>query len=202
MAKDGTMRGNVAGNLTGGGRKKKPLADKISEGRTYGAKVLSVPDAETLGMEDFSDTEFSDVPDIEPADINGADMPAPDEYLNAQQKDGKPFHADRIYRETWQWLKERKCEKLVNKRTIEAYAQNFARYIQCEDAISTYGFIGKHPTTGGMTTSPFVAMSQTFQKQAQLLWFQIFQVVKENCSVPFADNPNDNFMEQLLSGRF
>ena len=199
MAKDGTMRGNVAGNLTGGGRKKKPLADKVAEGRMYGAKVLSVPGADELGMEDFSGT---DVPEIKSADIIGTDMPAPDEYLKSQQKDGKPFYADKIYTETWQWLKERKCEKFINKRVIEAYAQNFARYIQCEEAISTYGFIGKHPTTGGMTASPFVQMSQVFQKQAQLLWFQIFQLVKENCSVPFSSTPNDDFMEQLLSGRF
>ena len=71
-------------------------------------------------------------------------MPKPSEYLSAKQKSGIPLGADRIYKETWQWLKERKCEKLVNKRLIESYSQAFARYIQCEEAISRYGMLGKY----------------------------------------------------------
>ena len=54
----------------------------------------------------------------------------------------------------------------------QAYAQAFARYIQCEEAISTYGLLGKHPTTGGAIASPFVSMSQSFQKQANLIWYE------------------------------
>ena len=70
----------------------------------------------------------------------------PGDYLSARQKNGVPLGADDIYRETWLWLKQRNCENLVNKRLIEAYAQAYARYIQCEEAISTYGLLGKHPT--------------------------------------------------------
>lgn len=69
--------------------------------------------------------------------------------------------ADRIYKEMWQWLKERKCEKLVNKRLIESYSQAFARYIKCEEAISSYGKLGKHPTTGGIIDSSFIQMSSS-----------------------------------------
>ncbi|MCL2462755.1 MAG: P27 family phage terminase small subunit [Defluviitaleaceae bacterium] len=182
MAKDFTNRGNTAGNPRGAGRKAKPLAEKVTNGRAKGAKVMDAPES----------------PDID--ELYGVEMPPPDDYLTAQQKDGKPFGAERIYAETWKWLAERKCEKLVNTRLIEAYAQAFARYIQCEEAISVYGFLGKHPTTGGMIASPFVQMSQAFLKQANLLWYQIFQIVKENCSVPFMDNPNDDMMERLLNG--
>ncbi len=49
--------------------------------------------------------------------------------------------------------------------------------------------------------SPFVAMSQSFQKQANLLWHEIFDIVKQNCSPAFIGNPQDDIMEALLSGR-
>ena len=84
---------------------------------------------------------------------------------------------------------------------IEAYAQAFTRYIQCEEAISTYGLLGKHPTTGGAIASPFVQMSQSFQKQANLIWYEIFDIVKQNCTTAFVGNPQDDIMEALLSGR-
>lgn len=95
------------------------------------------------------------------------DIPKPSEYLSAKQKDCQPLGADEIYKETWLWLKERQCEKLVNKRLIEAYAQAFARSIQCEDVISKYGMLGKHPTPGGVISSPFIQMSTQFQKNSQ-----------------------------------
>ena len=128
-------------------------------------------------------------------------LPEPSAYLSTRQKDGKPLGADALFIETWKWLKNRGCEKFVNPRLIEAYAQAFTRYIQCEEAISTYGLLGKHPTTGGATTSPFVQMSQSFQKQANLLWYEIFDIVKQNCATAYIGNPQEDIMEALLSGR-
>lgn len=58
------------------------------------------------------------------------------------------------------WLDERGCTELVSKRLIEQYGQGFARYVQCEQAISKFGLLGKHPTMGAAIPSPFVAMSQ------------------------------------------
>ncbi len=46
--------------------------------------------------------------------MNGVDMPKPSDYLSARQKNGIPLGADEIYKETWLWLKDRNCEKLVN----------------------------------------------------------------------------------------
>lgn len=74
------------------------------------------------------------------------------------------------------------CAQFVSKRLLEAYAQSFARFIQCEKAISDFGLLGKHPTTGAAIASPFVAMSQSFQKQANVLWYEIFDIVKANCT--------------------
>ena len=148
----------------------------------------------------LSELEAVDLP--EGAMLEGADMPKPGEYLSAKQKNGVPLGAAEIYKETWLWLKQRGCENLVNKRLIESFAQAFARHIQCEEAISTYGLLGKHPTTGGVMESPFVKLSMQFQKNANLAWYEIYAIVKENCTADYAGaNPQDDIMEQLLRAR-
>ena len=189
MAKDGTNRG---GRRVRAGDKPRPLNEKIMNGKP--AKVLD-------GV-DLPDTDLLVGGDIgEGADLTGAPMPVPSDYLSARQKDGKPLGADEIYKETWQWLKDRNCEKFVSPRLLENYSQAFARFIQCEDAVSLYGLLGKHPTTGGVVTSPFVTMSQSFSKQANLLWYEIYDVVKQNCTVEFQQTPQDDIMERLLRTR-
>ena len=189
MAKDFTNRG---GSRVRAGERPAALVDKISAGKA--ARVLEIPDLDT-----DTDLEIADLNDT--ADFDGEDMPPPSEYLSARQKDGKPLGADELYTETWRWLKARGCEKFVNPRLIEAYSQAFSRYIQCEEAISLYGFLGKHPTTGGAIASPFVQMSQSFQKQANLIWYEIFDIVRQNCTTAFVGNPQDDIMEALLSKR-
>jgi hypothetical protein len=189
MAKDGTNRG---GRRVRSGDKPLPLTDKITRGKA--AKILEAADLKPGSILDAEDLDSG-------PDLYGEDMPAPSEYLSARQKDGKPLGANQLYIETWRWLKERGCEKFINPRLIEAYAQAFTRYIQCEEAISLYGLLGKHPTTGGAMASPFVQMSQSFQKQANLLWYEIFDIVKQNCTTAFVGNPQDDIMEALLSGR-
>ena len=77
-----------------------------------------------------------------------------------------------------------------------------ARWIQCEMAISEYGFLAKHPTTGAAIASPYVAMSREYMKQINQIWYQIFQLVKENCSSEFQGaSPQDDLMERLLTAR-
>lgn len=122
MAKDGTNRG---GRRVRAGDKPKPLAEKIAAGE----------DADII---EFTPTALEGADLDDAADLVGEDMPSPSEYLSARQKDGKPLGADEIYKETWIWLKNRGCEKLVNKRLLESYSLAFARFIQCEDALSTY----------------------------------------------------------------
>lgn len=189
MAKDGTNRG---GRRVRAGDKPMSAAEKIQRGREVRVMNNDIPS--------FTPTELDAVDLPEGAVMNGADMPKPSEYLSAKQKNGIPLGADEIYKETWRWLKARNCEKLVNKRLIEAYAQAFARYIQCEEATSTYGLLGKHSTTGGVMASPFVQMSQQYQKSANLIWYEIYDIVKQNCTEVFEDNPNDT-MELLLRAR-
>ena len=162
MAKDGTRR---RGRRVRAGDKPQALSDKIAEGKDADIMEFHTPELDAADLDDA-------------ADLTGADMPSPSAYLSAQQKNGKPLGADIVYKETWLWLKQRGCEKHVNKRLLENYSLAFARFIQCEEALSTYGLLGKHPTTGGVVASPFASLSQSYQKQANVLWYEIFDIVK------------------------
>jgi len=173
MAKDGTQRG---GARIGAGKKRTPLADKIVEGRLEGVEILTSP-----------------------TELNADNPPTPKKYLSAKQKDGGKTYAKKIYNETWLWLKAHGCAGLVTQQLIEGYAQVSARHIQCEEFLSKYGLLSRHPTTGEPTTSPFVRMSLDYLKQASQLWYQIFQVVKDNCAEGYdGANPQDDLMENLL----
>ena len=147
MAKDGTNRG---GARIGAGAKKKPLADKIAEGNPGGRKLTVM--------------EFQDV-----ADLKGLEMPEPNKMLEAIQKDGKTLVASEIYKSAWTWLNERGCAVLVAPQLLERYAMSVARWIQCEEAVTEYGFLAKHPTTGNAIQSPYVAMGQNYMNQTNRL---------------------------------
>lgn len=176
MAKDGTNRG---GARVGSGRKAKALTEKMSAGQS--AKVIELPDLPTF---------------------KGEDVPPVKQYLTSKQKTGKDLCAAEVYAETINWLKERGCDRLVNTQLVEQYAMSVSRWIQCEECISEFGFLAKHPTTGNAIASPYVAMSQQYMKQVNQSWYQIFQIVKENCSVEFSGaTPQDDVMERLLRTR-
>ena len=74
------------------------------------------------------------------------------------------------------------CERLVNKRLLESYSAPLAQYIQCSKAVRKYGMLGKHPTTGAAIASSFSQLLMNFQKQANLLWYEIYDIVKQNCT--------------------
>ena len=189
MAKDGTNRG---GRRVSAGTKLDALTDKIADKRS--AKVLEPLDFDVDN--NFEPDDFVNMPELE-----GENIPKPSEYLSAEQKDGTHLKADKIFKEAWIWLKKRKCENFVNIRLVEAYSQSFARYVQCKRSISKFGFLGKHPTTGAAIANPFVQMSVSFGKQGSLLWYEIFDIVKQNCTTEFNDTLQDNVMELLLTAR-
>ena len=175
MAKDGTSRG---GARAGAGRKKKDLTDRILEGKT--ASIINLPEA----------------PELE-----GVQMPEIKSFMTDEQRMGSLCAAE-IYQETWQWLRDRGVLNIVNPQLIEQYAMSVARWIQCEEAISEYGYLAKHPTTGNAIASPYVSMSRDYKKQVNADWFQIYQIVRENCSVEYGGrDPQDDVMERLLRAR-
>ena len=132
MAKDGTNRD---GRRVRAGAKLDPLNEKLAAGRP------------ATRLEDPLNEPF----DFEGGDIGagavlaGETMPEPSDYLFEVQRDGKPLGADLVYRETWRRLDARGCPQFVAPRLIESYAQAFARYVQCEQAISKFGLLGKPP---------------------------------------------------------
>ncbi|SPT75414.1 Uncharacterised protein [Arcanobacterium haemolyticum] len=185
MAKDVTNRG---GRRVRAGAKPDPLNEKLAK------------DVSASRLDDPYDFEGVDIGDG--AVLAGAPMPQPSEYLSAEQRDGKPLGADLVYRETWRWLDARGCSHFVSPRLIESFAQAFARYVQCEQTISKFGLLGKHPTTGAAIASPFVAMSQSFGKQANVYWYEIYEIVRATCTTDYSGGaPSDDVMEQLLKAR-
>lgn len=167
MAKDGTNRG---GARIGAGRKSKSAEEKIIEGK-------------------FAFTPQLDDGNFEP--------PEPKSYISAEQKMGGESCATEIFRYVYSFLKLYGCENAVSAQLVESYAQMVSRHIQCEKILSETGFLAKHPTTGEPVTTPFVKMSLDFLKAANQLWYQIFQVVKENSSRGAVPSSND-MMENLL----
>ena len=182
MAKDGTNRG---GRRVGSGAKRKPLQDKLLEGATSHHTITYV---------NFNDTDNSD--------LRGVDMPPPSELLTMPQRDGRDFHAEEVYQKTWNWLNERDCAKLIEQQLLERYAMAVARWIQCEEAVSTYGLLAKHPTTGNAIASPYASLAWKYHDQVNRLWAEIFQIVKENCTTEYKGaTPQDDAMELLLRAR-
>ena len=167
-----------------GGRPKKALADKIADGN---------PGKRPLTVIDFQDSA---------ADLEGQDMPKPSAFLSAKQKDGTELQTVEIYRNTWEWLSVRGCAAIISPQLIERFAMASARWIQCEMITSQLGFLAKHPTTGAAIQSPYVAIANTYMTQANRLWSEIFQIVRENCTSEYTGaNPQDDVMERLLRSR-
>lgn len=202
------MANGHGGARPGSGRKKKALSEKILTAGNGHHKITKLKEPEKdnkqvtvshMGGNEIKSVKMSDS-DI--ADITGNDMPPISEYLRRMTKNTNENLAPDIYEKTWKWLKARGCEHYIKKELIEQYALYIARWIQCEEGINTYGLLAKHPTTGAPIASPYVSMGLNFLKQANIIWGQIFQIVKENSIVAVEGiNPNDELMAQLLKGK-
>lgn len=177
MAKDGTARGGVR---IGSG--KKPT---------------------TKNKKNILNAKLHDINNLpSPEEIEGIDVPPIKEFLKAKQKNGKDLLAEGIYKQTYAWLKKRGCEKLVSTQLVEQYAMSVARWIQTEDAISEYGMLAKHPTTGNAIASPYVQMAQAYMKQINATWYQLYVIVKDNGSDDIDElDEQDLMMEKLLNYR-
>lgn len=174
------MANGHGGARPGAGRKKKALSEKLTDGNP--------------GKTPLTKMQF----DVRQSHLEGCDMPPIAEYLKQVTKNSHQNLTPEIYESTWNWLNERGCAQLVKKELIEQYALYVTRWVQCEEGINQYGLLAKHPTTQMPIASPYVSMGLSFLKQANVLWLQIYQIVKENCETPLGSNPNDDLMERLL----
>lgn len=171
VAKDGTNRGGVR---PGAGRKPKPLAEKLQDGESAVALLMPKDDP-----------------------FDGAEIDEIKKFLSEDQRVGE-LYGKEIFEQMVDWLRKRGCAHLVSPHLLEQYAMAMGRWIQLENINSEYGFISKHPTTGAPITSPMATMAQSYLKQANILYQQIFAVVAENCREKVTENPQDDIMEKLL----
>ena len=174
MSRDGTMRGGARAKS---GPSKKSLADKIADGQaSRSVKLKSDKVERKIILPDYlTEEQFSEIP---------------------------PLNADEVAHRLWDWLVLNGIEDKVSEDLIVFYSMSVARWIQCEKMISKTGLIGKHPTTGGDTTSPYVSMSREYMRQIQATWWNINQYVKDNLeNAPLGKNPQEDMMESLLLQR-
>ncbi|MDE7195156.1 MAG: P27 family phage terminase small subunit [Oscillospiraceae bacterium] len=115
-----------------------------------------------------------------PAELQGYEMPPVRDFLTETQRDGTTLCATDVYSETYSWLKARGCENTVSRQLIEQYAMSVSRWVHCEQIISKYGYIAKHPTTGAAMTSPYVTMSQAYMKQIISIRAEINRIVEDS----------------------
>ena len=171
MAKDGTMRRGTGQRTSPG---KKPLAEKIRDGQA--SRSLDLP-----------------------TDRKSFKVSIPD-YMKTEQFETSPqLLAEKVAKKTWDWLKQNNLEWKINGDLVDFYAMSVARWIQCEEMISKNGLLGKHPTTGNETTSPYVSMSREYMRQIQATWYNINRFVEDNAeNAPLGKNPNEDLMEKLL----
>ena len=170
------------GSRLGAGRKRKPAAEKLAEGNRGHRPIKVIP------VGDIPETQATEI--IQPA-----------EWLRAETKNASANQGGKIFGQTWQWIKDRRCDHVITTAQVEQYASNVARFIQCEEALNIFGLLAKHPTTGQPIASPYVAMRKEFLRQANTIWAQIFQIVQQNSEVPVGGNHNDDIMAQILSGK-
>ena len=164
--------GGRGGKRPGAGRKAKGVAEKAASGRKL--TVLDIPE------------------------MDGSDMPKPDEILSATQKDGTKLKAAEIYEAVWKWLEKLNATAYVSPQVIEQYAMCRARWLQCEEMTNELGFLSRHPTTNKPITSPFINIGINYMNQATRQWDAIMQTVKENCSADYTGfNPNDDLDKML-----
>ena len=177
MSKDGTMRG---GKRQKSGPEPDPLAEKVAKG-AKNVETVSFPI---------------------PSSIVPVDVPKPEAFLSKKQADGDTkFKARKIYDDTMRWIIARGCGELINPHLVQSYADAYARFMQCSEAVSEYGFISKHPTTGAPIASPFTQLEQQYQKQAFVLWNDIWETIKQNCMKPYDGLMAIDPMEALLSAQ-
>lgn len=131
-------------------RRKKALLDKLVDGN---------PGKRKLTIMEFSDT----------ADLRREKMPQPRDFLAANQKNGREFLAVDIYERTWEWLHERGCSHLIPVQILEQYAMAISHWIQCEEAISEYGFLRRNSPGGLPGLFPYKNKACFFQDKAIIM---------------------------------
>jgi len=175
LAKDGTARGNRAGNMTQAGRK------------PAGAKA----------MPGFPAPKTTDVPEDLLESLPG--------FMSAAQKMGGALLAPQVYCDTVAWLDDRGCRGAVSEIMLQQYAQACARWIQLETMLSENGFLVTNTGSGGgkkVVQSPFLVALQNQLKIVNMTWYPIYQAVRETAAARYGGLDEDEESLDLLSNPY
>lgn len=191
MAKDGTARG---GKRTGSGRKGKSTAQKILDG--VQANSMSIE-----AMEDKA--EYGNVPALPSWEVEEQYMTI---KVGNKEYEAPALQTDKVFRYVWNFLDKIGVAEDVGTHLVQLYAFEIARFIQVEQITSMIGFTFPHPTSGAPMASPYVNASMSYLKQANVLWNNITQVIRDKWdgTLKYACYPRteeDDMMEKLLSYR-
>jgi len=176
------MANGHGGQRQNSGRPKKPLSEAIVDG-TRPSRLKFV---KFEGVE-LANEELPTIPEVK-------------EYLKAAQKDDSKILAEGFFIDIWNWLVERKCEKLFDINYLQRFAMQQARYVQLENQVSKFGFLAKS-TSGEAIENPLEKILQSRLKLLNQMQYYIEANVKANCTVPYDGFVNfSDPMEELLRG--
>lgn len=109
--------------------------------------------------------------------------------------------AKEIWKQVYEWLEKIGCTKGVLPYNLDEYAHCKSRWLECEEAITTHGFLLKD-ASGKTINNPCIQMAQNYLRQTNDVWAKIFAVVRETKLTDWNDdNPNNDIMENILRGK-
>ncbi|GHU58895.1 hypothetical protein FACS1894133_4540 [Clostridia bacterium] len=171
---------NHGGSRIGAGRPRKSLAKALDDGtRKSRLKQIQFENKEIL------EPDTPTVPEIMA-------------YLKEPQRDGEALLAEEFFRDMWDWLVDRKCEKLFDKHYLQRFALQQARCVQIEKQISKMGFLAKNDK-GLPVISPLEIALEKRTKVLNQMQNVIAVAVRENCTENYTGETDyQDPMEQLL----
>jgi hypothetical protein len=122
-----------------------------------------------------------------------------DPLLDAPQKGGGSLRAGGIEKEIREWLHESGCDGCVSPLLIKQYAMACGRWEQAEQELSKHGLIAAK--NGGVTESPFVGISERYQKQSNELLDRIKREVRIARNKKGGTNEQDHQPDHHGAGR-
>lgn len=106
--------------------------------------------------------------------------------------------AKEIWKEVYEWLEKIGCTKGILPYNLDEYSHCKSRWLECEQAITTHGFILKD-SNGRTINNPCISMAQNYLRQTNDVWLKIYAVVRETKLKEWNDDsPNDDIMENIL----
>jgi hypothetical protein len=174
------MANGHGGARPGAGRPRKSLAQKILDGteKKHKSKVLNIPKPG------------------EPV------LPEPPDFLRTIVSYGVgneiPGMKD-IFEQTSKWLETTNCLHLINPQLITEYAILTTRWLECEYIVAK-GLVLKHPKSE-LIPNAMADQGLRYWKAADTAWGKIWNIVAQNSTAYFGDDPNQDIMAFLIRNK-